>query len=141
LKPIRVTVSGIVSDSPVGSLAQLRAGATSKPSNDALAHLVGIRARRRPVTISTTIARWENMLLENLSVPVDPKTGEALRFDATFVQATFVTNKRTVLRTSDVSGRRKIRAGNFVVVRVAGTITQATAPAANALLNTWRRLF
>lgn len=113
-KPIVVTLEGVVSDTPIGNMAVLRnqlgdpaADGTGGqlhyvPSTDALKALLAIRDARQPVTIATTLQRFENMALTNLEIPRDAQTGAALRFTATFQQITIVTNQRTTVRTTAV---------------------------------------
>ena len=119
--PISVTIEGIVSDTPIGIMADLRNNehgdqaflpttdaATAKargdlqsaPSIDALAAMLAIRDARQPVPIVTSLASFDNMVLINLEVPRDATTGYALRFTATFKQITIVTNQRVLVRTT-----------------------------------------
>lgn len=103
-KPIVITIEGIVSDTPLGAIADIRHGDdTFTPSNEALAVLEGIRAARQPVTIQTTLRVFENMLMSGLSIPRDPQTGAALRFSATFTEVILVTNNRTTVRVATPS--------------------------------------
>lgn len=107
-RPITVTVNGLVSDTPIGDLATTRATETaagsggngSRPSNDAFARLLAIRDARQPVSITTSLQTFPNMMLTSLSVPRDAKTGKSLRFRATFKQVRIVTNARTTVRVS-----------------------------------------
>ncbi len=110
-RPISVQVVGIVSDTPIGDLATRR-GLFSLPSNDALAHLLAIRAARQPVTIETSLQRWERMALKSLSMPCDAENGDALRFTAIFVQIDVVTNERTTVRVASPRARGKTDRGN-----------------------------
>lgn len=107
-KPITVMVEGLVSDTPIGRIADLRnfEGSNSEdfyPSRDALASLLAIRDAREPVTIVTSLQSFDNMVMTQLSVPRDAATGDALRFSATFQQVIFVTNNRTTVRTATPS--------------------------------------
>lgn len=123
-KPVVVVIEGIVSDTPIGKMVDLRnnqgdaGGMNFLPSVDALAALLAIRDARQPVTIATTLQRFENMVLINLEVPRDRQTGAALRFTATFQQITIVTNARTTvrvaaLRTASPSGQPKKNKGKW----------------------------
>lgn len=106
-KPIVVVIEGIVSDTPIGKIADLRnsegdaGGLDYLPSIDALSYLMLVRDNRQPVPITSSLKRFENMVLTNLEVPRDAKTGAALRFTATFQQVTIVTNQRTTVRVVD----------------------------------------
>jgi hypothetical protein len=112
VKPATVAIEGIVSDTPLGEVAldPSRLGSTA-PSDDAHALLVKIQNDREPVAITTSLGRYENMELQSLSAPRDARTGKALRFRATFKQVTFVTNKRTTVRTAAPRSRGKSKHG------------------------------
>lgn len=118
-EPIEVEIEGIVSNTPIGATALARENETAEageeleflPSEEALARLERIRARRLPVTIQTSLKVYENMALIGLDVPRDPTTGRALRFTARFRQITTVTNLRTTIRTATPAGRAKTKLG------------------------------
>jgi hypothetical protein len=116
-KPIIVKINGIVSDTPIGTIADVRGrqgdnGALDfTPSNDAYAKLKDIRDKREPVSIVTTLQTFDSMVMTNLEVPRDAKTGKALRFTATFQQVTLVTNLRTTIRVATPSGAKKTDLG------------------------------
>lgn len=93
--PVSVKIEGVVSDTPLGTVAELRANETSKPSETALAMFESIRGV--PVLIETPRRTYQNMVLEDLEVPDDAKTGAALVFTATFLQVEIVENKRTTV--------------------------------------------
>ena len=139
LKAIMVTIEGVVTDTPIGVMADLRnavngdssftpttdaatakarGDAQSAPSTDALAAMLAIRDARQPVPIATSLQNFENMVLTNLEVPRDATTGSALRFTATFKQITLVTNQKTTVRTTSVrtaspSGQPKKQKGKW----------------------------
>lgn len=112
-KPIVVKIDGIVSDTPIGTMADVRGRQGDNgqldftPSNDAYAKLKEIRDRREPVSIVTTLQTFDSMVMTNLEVPRDAKTGKALRFTATFQQVTLVTNLRTTIRVATPSVANK----------------------------------
>lgn len=110
-RPVVVTLDGIVSDTPIGAVAGLRPP-DSLPSDDAYSTMLEIRDAREPVTITTSLATYENMALQNLVVPRRSDTGDALRFQATFTQIQLVTNERTTIRTTEPRGRKKVRRGS-----------------------------
>lgn len=111
LKPIVVTVKGCVSDTPIGSVAELREGSNLKPSEEALVVLQATYEAKEPVTIETSIKTYENMILESLSIPQDGETGDALLFTATFRQIVIEANKRVIIRAVPI-GQRKRSFGN-----------------------------
>ena len=117
-KPITVTLEGIVSDTPIGPIADLRNSQGDNgqldylPSHDALAVLLAIRDAREPVSITTTLQSFDNMVMTGLSIPRDAATGAALRFTATFQQVIFVSNNRTTVRTATPANAAPRNLGN-----------------------------
>jgi hypothetical protein len=126
-EPREVTIEGIVSDTPIGNVATVRASATASPtgsldflpSDEALAKLEALWESREPVPIQTTLAggkSYENMALMDLDIPVDETTGHALRFTATFQQIKIVTNNRTIVRSALGTGGQKKKSAVPVIV-------------------------
>lgn len=109
-RPITVSLQGVVSDTPIGSVANERE-ADSLPSDDALAKLEQVRAAREPVTITSSLGSFQNMALQTLSVPTNASTGDALRFRAVFTQIELVTNERTTIRVEPARAQKKRRRG------------------------------
>lgn len=115
--PTVVTIEGIVSDTPLGNALQARQSAQSNPdatfeflpSDEALAVLERIYDDEEPVTVETSLKRYENMVLIDLDIPVDGETGDALRFTATFEQVTIRTNRRTTVRVASPNLRKKTK--------------------------------
>ena len=117
-KPIMVTMEGLVSNTPLASMAAVRrtrppaeaallalgsvgaAGALRaassgvKTSEEAYQHLLTIYERREPVTIRTSLGTFENMALESLNFPRSSGEPDGLRFTASFKQIVVVKNKR-----------------------------------------------
>lgn len=103
--PEEITLESIVSDTPIGEVAadpsrQAAGPDAPLPSADALQKLREIRAARRPVTVETSLGTFENMALENLTVPRDAQKTGGLFFTATFRRMNLVTNKRTRRRVA-----------------------------------------
>jgi len=107
--PIIVTIDGIVSDTPIGAVevdraaARTFAGVKGLPSEAALAHLLGIRDARLPVTIATSLKTYDNMVLQNLTIPRESPGTAALLFTAVFQQVILVSNTRVTIK---IKGRR-----------------------------------
>lgn len=99
IRPLQsvLTIDGIVSDSPIGILTD--DGAPSR-SQEARARLEELHASREPVSVGTSLRRWDSMALERLSIVRDESSGKALRFTATFRQIEIVTNERASKRVS-----------------------------------------
>lgn len=123
-RPIIVQIEGVVSNTPIGELvANRRAG--SIPTDDAFKWLMDIRDAREPVSIITALKNYDNMVLESLNVPLDSRTGDALRFTASFKQIVLVTNLRTTLRvaTSAKSAQLKVDRGQVAAKFIADGFT------------------
>lgn len=99
VKPRVVTISGIVSDSPLGRMAAIRRHLEDGvlPSEEAAAKLEALFASPEPVTLVTQYKVYDDMLIQSLHVPRDQHTGFALRFDASFKQVIFKSNERTLV--------------------------------------------
>ncbi len=141
-KPQRFQCTGVVSDTPIGPMKAIRdaqgfisdtvvaLGGTggSTPSKQAQAHFERIHdrrldphhpanrsarpGRRLPVVVTSSIKRYEGMVMEKLSISVGPDTGDAFRFVATFKQVRIVTNERTSIRVAVPMAAKKVNLGN-----------------------------
>ena len=128
--PIEITIEGLVSDNPLERVASLRSSALAvpsefelearTPSGEAFDKLRQIREAREPVTITTTLKVYENMIMESLSFPRDSKTGAALRFNATFKQVIIVDNRRAFIRTAVPRAQSKRKRGHKQAKAVIG---------------------
>lgn len=129
-QPLRVVLDCIVSDTPIGVVADARTS-DELPSSQAYDLLLDIRDAREPVSIETSLRTFDNMMLESLSIPRSPGNGHALRFTASFVQVTLITNARTTVRTSAPRGQKKRNVGNrpTAVVEDVQTIKEVTSEA------------
>lgn len=105
-----VTLESVVSDTPLGDLANRRAGDVP-PSQEALARLEAIDEARQPVTVITTLRTYTDMILESLSIPKDAKTGKALRFTARFRRIR-IAEVDTAARVDIPRGKAKSNRGN-----------------------------
>ena len=109
--PVQLSITGIVSDTPIGSKQVQRAvsvgGASvqvtqQEPPSSATgfgraawAKLDSIRVSAKPVKVVTRDKTYESMALVSLSVPKEAKTGGALYFTAQFKQVRIVFNRST----------------------------------------------
>lgn len=108
--PRELEIEGIVSDTPLGLALIARnvtlgdeevADASAQPySVEAWQALEAIHDASLPVTVTTSLRLYTNMVMESLVVPRDAKTGAALRFTATFREVVITENKRTTKRVS-----------------------------------------
>jgi len=109
--PDVITLEGLVSDTPLGTLAERREITEGLPSEDALAWLKRIRTDREPVTISTSLGIYKNMVLEALEIPRDAKTGNALAFTAIFRQVVIAVNRKVTTRVAVPRSKGKSHRG------------------------------
>jgi hypothetical protein len=110
LRPFTLTVNGVVSDTPVGEVASLRTdGAT--PSEEVRTRLVELWQSREPVSVTSSLITYDNMVLTKLVFPRDPNVGHALRFRATFEQLEIVTNERTTVPVDPPRARTRTKRG------------------------------
>lgn len=108
--PKSVTITGKVSDSPMGAVAVARVHAKpfvsddiapdTLPTQDALALLEDLWANPQLVTITTSLRNYDNMLMSSCSIPREAKDGESISFTATFELITQITNSRTTVRVA-----------------------------------------
>lgn len=108
--PIEVTIEGIVSDTPIGPLANERSF-VDLPSEEFLARLELIHVFREPIVVETTRRVYESMVLRDLSIPTDARTGNSLSFRATFVQIDLVTNDRVQINVQLPRAKKQKRLG------------------------------
>ena len=106
-----LTIDGIVSDDPInilqsGFLDRIVSALTptvlkskssyglsgdkGKPSKEAFDKLEEIYDRKIPVTIITGLKKYDNMIMEDVTIPRDSKTVRSLKFTATFRQVVIV---------------------------------------------------
>ncbi len=78
--PIRLSISGIVSDSPIRFLSFFNR------STDAFNRLIRIHELKERITVVTGIKIYENMVMTSLNVPREVGTGQALNFSMEFQQ-------------------------------------------------------
>lgn len=124
-RAIELTVEGVVSDTPIGALAQRRSNlvlvggeAFAKPSEEAFARLLEIYEKRVPVVVETSRKVYKDMILERFSAPTNAGTGDALRFSATFRQVRFIVNERTTVRVTVPRAANKVNRGQAFATEV-----------------------
>lgn len=92
--PDVLTLEGLFSNTPV-SKAESEARGNTAPgasgyAQEQEAKLRKVQSDRRAVTITTELRAYKNMVLTSLDIPRDAKTGDAVRFSATFEEIRFV---------------------------------------------------
>lgn len=109
--PRSVTITGKVSDTPMGAVAIARTQKAQQlaadngapdtlPTQDALALLEGLWATPQLVTIQTSLRTYDNMLMSTCSIPREAKDGQSISFTATFELIVQITNERTTVRVA-----------------------------------------
>lgn len=100
-----IEIECIVSDTPSTEIAQdssrqvdTATGETPLPSEDALAKLLDMKARRRPITVEASLGSFPSMACESIEVTRDKDTNNALFFKAKFVKFIPITNSRQRVR-------------------------------------------
>ena len=113
-KPVVIEMECLVSNTPIGIMKTFRDNISTgensvKPSEAAYEKLQAIRRRRKVVTIRTSLRTYENMALKSLNIPRSGKSGDDLRFTATFIQIETVENKRSIRVSTPIgNGKGKI---------------------------------
>lgn len=88
LQPKKLSVAGIITDSPSIFLAFFRQG-SEKPSQRAYTFLEGIATSRETVHVFTPFGDFLDMVMVGFNPTKDKSTGRALRFTANFEEARF----------------------------------------------------
>lgn len=96
IQPKKVVVDGLFSNTLSNVTAQNARGGQSKPGESGAAQtlfnaMLDLHRSRRAVTIETSLAFYDNMVMTSLEVPRDSRSGDAVRFSATFEEVVFVT--------------------------------------------------
>jgi hypothetical protein len=100
-----LTMTFIVSDTPIGEVAKQRSADTI-PSNEAKRYLLELRAARRPFTVEGVTGTYPLMVFASLSEPRDSESGDALVMEAEFRQLRIEEVRREVVRGPANLGHR-----------------------------------
>jgi hypothetical protein len=94
LEPEKVTVEGIITNTPVNILKTVGGLLTgelfSDPSSRAFEFIKKLYDDREPFDFVGTLKVYKNMVITSLKIPREPKTGRALSFTMTLEQITLV---------------------------------------------------
>lgn len=108
-KPIKFSLSGIVSNSPVKILGDLTtAGLLESRAKTALSYerLKQIYFESEPVDVRTTLETYIGYIMTKISFPRSLSTGEGLFFNATFQEFRTVESEFSIVdRAKNVSGK------------------------------------
>ncbi len=120
LDPESITISGVITNSPVEFFSGLR-NFGSDLVQDAFDALNELIEAKTPVDVVTKLKTYENMIIEPLTIPRNAKTGDSIRFTATLTKITTVKLNTVLIPASLVStknkktgskGSSKVNAGN-----------------------------
>lgn len=98
VQPQKVAIDGLLSNTSTSPQEQIKRGGPSAPGDAGaglalMNQLRDLLRERRVVTISTSTAFYQDMMMTSLELPVDAKTGDAVRFSATFERVVFVSTE------------------------------------------------
>jgi hypothetical protein len=133
-----LTIEGVISNTPLSHDQQQRTvnafgtnivtTGTDAPrgqvgfAEEADRKLLDLKRNARLITIVTQLRTYENMILTSYVVPRDGKTGDVLRFNATFKQIRVVENRSTkIVVSSEPKAQPPVEKGK----QVAKTSTEA----------------
>lgn len=133
VKPIMLSVQGIISNTPVNRTQQRRviqtqgftiqstavngapAGATGY-AEAALERLTTLKEARQLVSVVTPSRVYKDMLLTSMKVPRDAKTGDAVRVALTFKEIRFAEVQRLSRKVAEPKGNKKANVGKVPAV-------------------------
>lgn len=104
LKPETLTISGLVSNTPLGDAANESDAA--KRGARAFDRLLELRAKSELFKVVTSKRTYEDMAIASLTIPVDGKQGDGLQFSIGFKKIKVVDSK-TVKTTATNKGKGK----------------------------------
>lgn len=120
--PEKVSIEGVVSDTPIGEAAVERAGSVQLPSEEARDKMNSLFGKI--IKVITPNRVYRKVTLESLTEVEDASTGDAYKFTATFCEVRLVTNERTVVQVAVPRNSKKVNKGS----KAAETVAPATVP-------------
>jgi len=135
-KPFQLSMTGFVSDSPIGG-SEIRLGAGDTPySDEAYDLLLKMFEDKQLVSVQTSLVRYDNMAITSCNIPRDKDTGESITFSMNLQQVRIVENEFTTVANNakDVNGKSKGVADRNDPKRNKGKQTTKKAKGKNASL-------
>jgi hypothetical protein len=111
VKPARLTVEGLVSDTPIKFLQGVRDLFDDNRSRKTYEELLAIQTAREPIDVITGLKQYSNMILKTLTVPRNSDTGRSLRFTAQFQEVRIVDSASISIAVSDSQFQKKSTLG------------------------------
>lgn len=138
--PIVVVLECVVSNTPFGGIVFER-DPNELPSSEAYARMLAIRDKREPVTIETSLSVFHDMVLRRLSVPRTSRTGDALRFRATFQQIQLVRTERTFVIVEVPRAKKKVNRGHKPSPEAPGSDAPPPSAKTDETASSWKNAF
>jgi hypothetical protein len=111
VKPARLSIEGLVSDTPIKFFQGLRDLFDDNRSRKTYQELLLIQQNRQPIEVITGLKKYSNMILKSLVVPRTADSGRALRFNATFQEVLIVESAEISIAVSDNKFQKKVSTG------------------------------
>lgn len=127
-EPVRLTMEGEVSDTPVQILGGVLSENTGDRKLEAFDTLRRLRANRQPIDVVTGLAVYRNMVISSMTFPRDARTGRRLQFIIEFRQLEFVETQ--VIRS--LAAAENIRSEERDIAQATRNVGQANTRAATA---------
>ncbi|MDC7234970.1 MAG: hypothetical protein PQJ58_17180 [Spirochaetales bacterium] len=105
LDPLVLTMTGFITNTPVRDVDD---GDTSNRYRDAIHALKEIRLAKLPVTIVATEEVYENMAIEELSIPRNVSLGESAEISLSFRQIVIVKSQTAVMPVSVIEDKQAL---------------------------------
>ena len=142
LKPLVYSMTGIISDTPIGflvlgNLGQVISDVTTFSNNnggfvggrskEAYKAIFDLWSSRIPFTVTTNLKRYTNMIFTNFTVNDDVDSSNAIKFTATLQQVTIVSSQSISSQGQNLASGKTSRVAQ--VTQNQGTNTTSTQPA------------
>lgn len=135
VKPAELTfTNAVVSDTPVGAIASdaSRSGQL-RFSRDAYARLEATLKARKTVVVVSNLKKYDSMILDKLSTPVESKDAGGLVFTVHFKQVVIVKNRRVTVAVPNLLGSQNLGSKGAHVHPAGVTYVRSASPTANLL--------
>lgn len=99
LKPARLTIEGLVSDTPISLFGLSQIGNDNR-ARKVYDQLLEIQYTAEPIDIITGLTQYSNMVLKTLTVPRNSETGKTLRFNAVFQEIIIIESSEIAAETT-----------------------------------------
>jgi hypothetical protein len=126
-RPRKLSLDCIVSNTPIGVAFDARTS-DALPTVEAFALLYNLRDSGKAITVVTELLKYENMIIETVSIPRSIRDGESLQFKLTLIQADFVESERTRITVRVPRHKKKVNKGQVATQNPAdGNVPDAAA--------------